>query len=367
LEEEVKFLFVYDYPVSEGLAIQHMNSFIKLAQALDRIFVLPNVGESHIGSCQTLPFNIYYSIDFLRQKYPKVTFITQMELIEWSRSQSEYTKVHHAYIEKGGINTFVEIDNIDYKSYNTTCLYKQLLINYNMTSYQKFHMGKGFWKLDIIREKFTKILIDNLQTEAQIMLMSYNMYLDFFPEEISYSIYSKDILVEADRIINKLQPFIAIYLNVEFNKSTQLESCARHLVEALKKFEHVFKIKNIYFTTINKGTSIYDILIEHQQDMMKTLNQKMSFNNLISMESFNKNLTDAENLQDFDYVNFIEDIKEFEGTGIYEILDKLVSINADYFLADLSGCPSIADSFRDHVVKARKTMIFNEGNQKLKN
>ncbi|CAG8730727.1 22129_t:CDS:2, partial [Dentiscutata erythropus] len=324
-EHKCNFLFVYDYPVSEGLAIQHMQSFIQLAQALDRIFVLPNI--------------------FLNNN-TKVMFITQQEFYEWTRSLDFALTTHHAYIEEDDSNSFVEAIN----------------------------------PLEKTRENFTRILIDKLNIETQLILMSYNTRETFSSNVIPYSIYSQDILLEANTIVDKLKPFVAIHLNVEFTDQNRLNPCTKLIIETLMNFGRDFGIQNIYFTTnkpLFNGSFIFDVLIEYQSEMMETLTQPMSFNTWNSMNSFN--IKDFEKLgirsfENSDYVmdingfeifDHIADVKEFEGTGIHEILDKLVSINAEYFLADLAECSSVTDSFKSQVIKTREIMI-NKGNKKLK-
>jgi hypothetical protein len=353
--DKCKFLFVYNQPDEESLANQHMSNFIQLAKELNRTMILTNVGDSRISSCKKFPFNFYYSIKSLLQEFPHVQFITQENFKKWTKLRHEKPSTQHIFIARGGKNSSIEIVNPSLDLIQKKHCLNQFEMKFNEDSiFKKIRTGKGFWRLDETRSQFSKFLIENLkEIDDEIILLNHDIRKPFFSKNLPRIDYSQRILQEAERIINDLQPFIAISWRLENTfSSSQLSGCIQRLMETLKKIKNSLGIENIYFTTD------YPILPGGQmENAMEILNSTIELNTWNTTNSFK--LLENNNI-------IKRHTREFNGGGIHKILDKLITINSDYFLTSPPGCGVNKDDFTLAVTSTRTEMV-NEGNERLLN
>ncbi|CAI2187902.1 20075_t:CDS:2 [Funneliformis geosporum] len=363
--DKCKFLFVYNHPDDETLANEHMRSFTQLAKALNRTMVLTNVGHSKISSCRNFPFNFYYSIESLLHVFPHVSFISQKNFKQWTRLRHEKPTTQHIFVAGGGVNSTINIVNPkSLESIQKTNCLDQFEMKFDEdTIFKKIRTGKGFWKLDETRSKFSKFLVDHLnEIDEEIILLNHDIRKPFFPGSLPKIDYSQLILQEADRIVNDLQPFIAIYWRSEnqIPPSSKLPECAQSLVETLKRIKTSLGIENVYFTTDYPISSRANNLSlnEDYHKTIEILNSTIKLNTWKTMNPF-KNLLENNIV--------LKNTKEFNGRGIHRILEKLIIINSDYFLSSPPGCgASYKDDFILSVTNARSGLM-NEGNERLLN
>ncbi|RIA82458.1 hypothetical protein C1645_788288, partial [Glomus cerebriforme] len=173
--------------------------------------------------------------------------------------------------------------------------------------------------------------------------------------------YSKKLVNIQQNITKKLGNYLAIHWRVENSNIRLMTKCSQNLVDWIKDFSRDHKIDNVYLATDYplrgnpQSASFYHITEEHHQ-AMRILNSTIDLNTWVSLNA----LDDYKNDQDKDIKN------ELEGSGIQGILDKLILINADWFVSGPKGCARTQSRYTRRIRHARERMI-KSGNTKIKN
>lgn len=142
------------------------------------------------------------------------------KISKWTKLRHEKPNTQHVYIARGG--THPTVSGITPKSSSLKLIQKKNCLNQfemkfdKRSTFKKIRTGKGFWRLDETRSQFTKFLINNLnEIDEEIILLNHDVRKPFFPKSLPKIEYSSMILQQADKTINDLQPFIAIYWRLE--------------------------------------------------------------------------------------------------------------------------------------------------------
>jgi hypothetical protein len=355
----------------ESQANMHFESSIQIAQRLNRTVILPNVGGSRMHVCRPFPFSFYYDVDGLQQIFPTVKFITQQDFMKWTKELEEKPDTFHAHIAPRGKPFIIEYDepNINYLN-NSECL-NQFNLKLNSTNsttiFKRIYLGVNV--LYPPTENYTKIenfMLRELQTNSKVLLMKHNLPMLLFNDTLNFPVipYSKNLISIQNNIMKKLGNYLAIHWRIENSNINLLSKCSQSLVSWIKNFTNEHQIDNIYFATDYplhgnyhkaQSASFYNIREEHHE-AIRTLNSTIKLNTWISLNA----LDDLKNDKD-------ERIKnELEGSGIQGILDKLILINADWFVSGPRGCARIQSKFTKRIRIAREK-LKNSGNTKIKN
>ncbi|CAG8750830.1 12082_t:CDS:1, partial [Racocetra persica] len=155
-------------------------------------------------------------------------------------------------------------------------------------------------------------------------------------------------------------PYIAIHWRMENGQPSLIPKCAKNLIKTVKKIQNQYGIKNVYLAAdfpLNSGRAQSDSfrkLSNFHKEAIKILglnnsfvnsSDHIKFNTWVSMDGLSQIRNDPK------YA------KEFKGPGIQGILDKLICINAKYFLRGPKGCARVTSSFTQAIIKERKMLI----------
>ncbi|CAH1760382.1 6089_t:CDS:2 [Entrophospora sp. SA101] len=351
-----KFLFAYYLPEQETKANANYRSFVTLAEKLDRIMVLTNVGNSRINSCQNLTFDFYYDVDELKKMYPDVKFITQQDFRDWSRERHKKPNTEHAYILPGDRNSTVELVNpYPDQLKEGFCLN---LFDFNLndkTIFKQFHTGAKFYREIKTHQMFSDLLVNNLITNVDVLLASHLIFHPLFPEIAPPIPYAKHFLEESKRVSTKLHPYIAVHWRMERATLSLLKECSTRLVEKIKDISLMYGIKNVYLATdypLTGGaqSSTFDLLTDLHHDAIRYLNSSVNVDNWVTMDVFG----DLRKNKTFD--------SEFSGAGMPGIVDKLICINSKFFLATPEGCGRQQSTFTTMIIDQRNETLLNLDN-----
>ncbi|GBC15666.2 hypothetical protein GLOIN_2v1762709 [Rhizophagus irregularis DAOM 181602=DAOM 197198] len=284
---QCKFLFVYSNSEPETKTnVQFINTFAHLANKLNRTLVLTNVGTSRIDSCNKFPFEFYYNIDYLKEKFPNLSLISQDNFQFWTNERIEKPNFHYLHLSSSSSSTssssnssndvpIVEDIQLDNDGGDINCL-KNFEMNYNNFN------------------PYQKILF-----RSDLLLKS------------SYH----SINHETWKINVALEPFVAIYWKmIDINDSKILSDSTDYPVS---------------LDFIQSSSSSYSFSYRqtrHYRRAIHLLNTTMTINTWYSLNAFDKIIRRKENLE------------EFKGKGITNILDKLVCTSSDYFITAPSEC-----------------------------
>ncbi|CAG8618825.1 2572_t:CDS:1 [Cetraspora pellucida] len=366
-----KFLFSYRLPEQETRANFHFQTMTELAEKLNRTMVLTNVGRSRISSCNQFPYNFYYNLDILQEKFPNVKFISQANFQQWAHERHKKPDVFHAYINTdktnepntfGFVEPFVEI------LLNKHCFNQfQLNMDDNM-SFKHVNIGPtGLWKTKHKNSIMSKYLISQLNMSTDVLLINHDLRSNLFLDgkEISPVPYANHLIKAANKVADELDSYIGIHWRMETGVTKPLTQCANKLVEWVNRMKKTANISNVYFATdypINgmgkAQSSTFHVVKKTHHDAVKILNSSMHLNTWMSTNSL-------EYLEEIPELSEILK-QEFEGPGVQGIMDKLILILSNYFVIGSEGCCRVHSSFTGRVIRSRMAMM-KAGNPRIKN
>nr|CAG8433136.1 655_t:CDS:2 [Entrophospora candida] len=406
---DCKFIFPYSVPEQESRANIHMRTLIQLAESLDRILVIPNVGSSRFAVNSPLPPTFYYDFNLLQKIFPNAKFVPQDEYKLWIENQPNHKKIIAEHIllkEVKDINavwlTKGDYEELQQQQNLQNGLYESFTIVKNSSYYKErmkfidnnkkilYKLNMNITKLKEVRiykvkevEKFGEFVIENLKSDSQILLVGVNMGRQMFLNMYEPIPYAEHIRNEALKIANQLNSsYIAIHWRMELVLPENLPNCAIELVKEIQQIRKDTGIKNVYLAT--------DFPIIYEKNGSISMNSKDIGNHAQSgtfhpitshhikamkiLISAIKDIKTWKSLDGFGYLKYIgkeeenkENIlfKELQGAGVQGILDKLVCINSNYFLSGPNGCCK-SSSYTRQIEATRKQLLI-EGNKNILN
>ncbi|CAG8779323.1 20943_t:CDS:1, partial [Racocetra persica] len=222
------------------------------------------------------------------------------------------------------------------------------------------------------REEMLKLVINSLKT-PQMMDYEVIMILNksprvIFPEVNNVIPYAPHIINQSKDIRRTLKKYIAIHWRMEEGDPDLMPKCAERLIKKVKAVKKKHKIKNVYLATdfpINGGEAqsrtFHKISDSHKKaieilglnldssaknnsNLRQDRQDQIIFNTWVSMNGFSLIRNDSK------YES------EFNGAGIHGILDKLVCIDANYFLSGPIGCARLDSSFT-RAIRAKRKLL----------
>ncbi|CAG8509126.1 2751_t:CDS:1 [Cetraspora pellucida] len=372
--DKCKFLFTYTVEEQESQSNRHFESLIQIAQQLGRTMVLTNVEKSRISSRNHFPFNFYYNVDELSKEFPQVKFILQCEFQKWAEERYNKSDTIHVVLEnsKSNPNYTVqydtpyidelvkeyEMDRFNLKLDNST-IFKRISIGTNGRSPRKG--GKN--------NDLKNFLSEELESNAEVMLITQKGIRGPIFERLTPIPYASHITNAASNLTNQLKPYIAIHWRMESAKLNLMPKCAESLVTYLRNLSLTTGITTIYLATDyplaeykNKTaqSETFSHIYEEHHTAMKILNSSLNINTWVSTHAL-------------DYLQLTLDptkkellLKELSGGGIQGIFDKLILIQADYFIGGPKNCCRYLSTYTLQVEEARMQLLKNNGTIKNK-
>ncbi|CAG8533919.1 8527_t:CDS:2, partial [Racocetra fulgida] len=317
-----KFLFSYRIPEQETRANFHLQTMTELAEKLNRTMVLTNVGLSRINSCNQFPYNFYYNMGMLQEKFPNMKFISQADFQQWTLERHKKPDVFHAYINTDKMNqpnTFAFVEPFVETLLNEHCLNQfQLNMNDNV-SFKHVNIGPtSLWRTKQKNSIMLKYLTSQLNLSTDVLLINHDLRSNLFLDgkEVSPVPYANHLIKAAYKPLTK---------------------CANKLVKWVNQTKKTANISNVYFATdypINgmgkAQSSTFRVVKKEHHDAVKILNSSMHLNTWKSTNSL-------EYLEELPELSKIIQ-KEFEGPGVQGIMDKLILVLSNYFVIGSEGC-----------------------------
>ncbi|CAG8567840.1 7976_t:CDS:2 [Gigaspora margarita] len=359
-EKICKFVFPYFHPEQESRANIHARLYTQLAKPINRTIVISNVGSSRVQACSKYPFDFYYDMKTFKNFYPGARFITQEKFLKWIQERKIKPTAQHFWMIQDGRK-----DTLSYREKKVKGLYKGVEMgrreknrycldkfDLNITDYKEFHTGiKELNEFD--RKVMFNLVINSLKSppiaESDVIMILNRSPREVFPTIDKVIPYSPRIIKQSKSIINKLKPYIAIHWRMERGDPELMPQCAKRLVQTVKKIKKRYGIKNVYFASdfpLNGGkaqSQTFHQISKSHKEAIKILKQ-IKFDTWISLGGFSQIRNDPR------YET------EFKGSGIHGILDKLVCINAKYFLKGPEGCARTSSTFTSIIVEEREKL-----------
>ncbi|CAG8753675.1 26921_t:CDS:2 [Dentiscutata erythropus] len=356
-EKDCRFLFIYYHSGQESKANIHLKTFSHIAGILDRTMVLTNVGRSRIESCNQFPFEFYYNLNALRNLFPKVNFISQLDFENWSRNRFKKPTIQHLHLSHDDslMPILEQVNPIIEPVTHINCFNKFDLKFDNIAKFQRISINSEVLLQVNDGNDSSTLLIKNLMdSDAEILLIKDDIGKEILTQTHSAIPYANHIIKEALRIKVALKSYVAVYWRMEGVNPKSLPECAKQLSNTLQYIREIHGISNVYLSTdypisteLNDPFSQFSHLTEYYNQAMKILNSTTDINiySRISFDTFGK------------LRNRIGNNDEFIATdGVQRILDRIVCIGADYFLSGPANCCEQLNTFIRTVINARNEL-----------
>ncbi|CAJ0904053.1 8307_t:CDS:2, partial [Entrophospora sp. SA101] len=285
----------------ETKANSHIRSFIQLAESLDRILVISNVGSSRFAASLPLSPTFYYDFNLLKKMFPNAKFVPQEEYKSWIKKQPNYKKITAEHILL--TEERPQQQNKQNKHYEST--YEPI--------------------------PYAEHIINEASKIANRLESSY----------------------------------IAIHWRMEGALQENLPNCARKLVKKIQGIRKNTGIKNVYLATdvpitCEKNGSLSINFQSVDNKAQSSTFHNITFYHIKALEILSSaiDIKTWKSLNAFDYLKYIGKekknkrnplVKELNGPGVQGILDKLVCINSNYFLSGPEGCCRVRSSYTKQI------------------
>jgi hypothetical protein len=366
-EKTCRFMFPYFIPEQETRANLHIRSLTFLAESLNRIMILPNVGNSRLNCCAKFPFEFYYDLEKMKEMFPNIKFMTQETFKEWTKELLIKPDTLHTWFIEDGRNDSYSIRDHDQIAvepgvrYEKKILYKLCIDQFDLkiSDYLEFHTGRGHIKN--LEHKMFNFFTENLKDiKSPVILIRNRSRKQMFPLIEEPIPFAPHIIKQAIEIRNKLQPYFCIHWRMEQGILEKMPKCAEKLIKTINKLKVTEGINNIYLATDypllggkSASDTFYSIRKEHRI-AIQMLNSTFDINTWVSLNAFK---------------NFRNDKRydsEFISSGIHGILDKLTCIQSDYFISGPKDCCRIRSTYTKLIGEARKNLI-DGGDTRIRN
>ncbi|RHZ86449.1 hypothetical protein Glove_51g79 [Diversispora epigaea] len=362
-----KFLFMYKTIErkfdDEFNAQRHFQMFINFTRQLNRIMVLPNVGESHISVCGKHSFKFYYSIENLKEMYPDVSFMLQSDFLRWTKER--YIKpsvIQTTIIERRGNGKHSLqpqlVDVEDLKDRN--CL-REFNFDYETVESNIITLEGKYWDTPDHLKETNEFMINNMMSDVEVILFDHNLNFNNYVQEKTEPIkYSNSVMKKVSDIFDHLDPYIAIHWKMEQGEQKNMVMCAEGLIREIKKLKSRHNILNIYLATDyplrNNLKQFYSFqnITRHHDKAIKTLKRKIKFKSWLS---FNPQDPNGRNIG----------YKSFAESGIPGIIDKLVCTRAKIFLTAPPSCKNINSDYSKDIIQGREKLLEENENEEFIN
>ncbi|CAG8612483.1 15338_t:CDS:1 [Acaulospora morrowiae] len=349
----------------------HFMSFAQIAERLNRTLVLTNVGNSRIQACRKHPFGFYFDVEEFRHRFPNVRMITQSDFRQWTIDRKRKPETYWSWIQPRDTPFKVEY----LKPYpkilkGKECLKQFKFVLNHKTVFKKIFLGVNFlWTQSEMDIAVTKFMLQQLNVTKEVLLLEHRLPKLLFkdPQKVPPIPYAKQLVQSAANVSDFIRPYVGIHWRMEQGDPKMMPKCARRLVKYLESLKERTSIERVYLATDYpligskshkaQSSTFRDLGPKHHEAfgiLTKYLNESKRMHTWVSTNVLGY-LPMDEGLMD-----------EFRESGIQGIADKLMLINATWFVSGPKGCARTSSTFTKRIKDFRRRMLEG-GNKKLWN
>ncbi|KAI9012636.1 hypothetical protein CLU79DRAFT_769441 [Phycomyces nitens] len=346
---------------------------------VNRTIVLPNVKNSRLGACLRHPFDFYYSNSWGKQNKDHFNTITMADFTAWL---TERKALGHAGINR---NIHIRVDPTTGNPYMSpqNCL-DPLLAPRDLPDrllLMKEHRQPEL-RLDIERQVFEFLTEDQ---DIEVLGLFYDRRYPFVHHPLSNLPipYNERVTGFADQIASSLGPYRAVHWRTEtLEPAENLVECAQTLVDKLTSeigedgmphklflltdYPHTFSEQAIY-SAISKNitdptqmrsasaTFTLKMLTTHHHKAMAYLYSHVPVRVTSLEETRNSHMGPPP--ANWTSISVPNEVGK-QDSGLLGIVDKLLAMRADSFLAGVPHVCGRSSSFTTQIVEARKEAML---------
>ncbi|KAK0500079.1 hypothetical protein EDD18DRAFT_1148350 [Armillaria luteobubalina] len=342
-----RFLFPVRISEQESKARSHLAQIIQLSKVLNRTLVLPKVGKSRMGACQALDFEVYYDVEMLGADV--------ISLDEFQRGSSRQSAQILTLAWKASPNvtspsmTIDEI-NVHLVQNDVSSLPECLRTQFGTLDFRGFdavYLNPSRLKKLIFKELVA--IVQTYQGDPDVLVVNYDLRYPIFPASSTLQLaYSPSLLSLASRLAPQ-EEYVMVHWRMESVPHDALSQCAYALIDAL----HSAGIRKVWFasdypyalrgprlTATRKSSTFRDFGERHTEAVD------------VLLGAFDQ----GGDLQGFEILELGERLEGSEplmaDSGVLGILDKLIGMNASFFLSAAPGCGR-KSSFTRQIIDGR--------------
>ncbi|KAK0223585.1 hypothetical protein IW262DRAFT_1295336 [Armillaria fumosa] len=345
-----RFLFPVRISEQESKARSHLAQIIQLAKALNRTVVLPKVGKSRMGACQSLDFDTYYDVEKLRLAGADV-----ISLEDFQRGSSRQSAQILTLAWKASPNMtspLVTIDkiNVHLVQNDISSLPECLGTQFGTLDFRGFdavYLNPSKLKKLIFKELVA--IVQTYQGEPDVLVVNYDLRYPIFPASSTLQLaYSPSLLSLASRLAPQ-EEYVMVHWRMESVPHDALSQCAYALIDAL----HSADIRKVWFASdypyALRGPRL---AATRKSSTFKDFGDRHTEAVDILLGAFD----DGGDLQGFEILELEERLEGSEplmaDSGVLGILDKVIGMKASFFLSAAPGCGR-KSSFTRQIIDGR--------------
>ncbi|GAA5807284.1 hypothetical protein MFLAVUS_000641 [Mucor flavus] len=379
-KDRCKFLLPITITEQESKAQLHFRQLAFMAGKIGRTIVLPNVYNSHFGSCLPNTFDFYYDKSWLDTNQNRFHYITMKDFKLWISERQEAGVVptgQEIYMQRSQRSRLLKNikncfrDAFDFsgrptvnyqildrpvppKNMNLTDIIMKLLSD---EARQHEYIDQSLINADFPHVETPPVDVINLFYDRRYQFMS-NKKVN---EPISYNKRWVDI---ANNIASELKPYIAIHWRMErLEPVSNLLPCAINLVNDIQKLEgqsnevhpHVFLLTD-YPHLLNSTGAVPESksflskeLKPHHHEAIQYLYQHLN----ITLTTIQDQKIHYDQLPKHNWNLIGIDTEEINDRSVLGIIDKLVAMKAQWFFAGEPGVCAKSSSFTGRISSSR--------------
>ncbi|KAG1445004.1 hypothetical protein G6F56_010070 [Rhizopus delemar] len=329
----------------------HFRQLAFLAGKIGRTIVLPNVQHSHIGACLAYPFSFYYNEKtWLKSTRKHFDSITMQDFQAWLEERKK------AGTQPTGQEIYIQ------GSQKSKLLYKKKNCFQNsfdftdrpIANYQLADISHPSKKDGNVTQIMMSLLSDEARehehlgtqnTPVDVINLYYDRRFKFIEGATAQRPipYSPHLVKTADKISHQLEPYVAIHWRMErLEPTTNLVPCAHDLVEKVKRLG----ISNVFLLTdyphlLNTPGAKPESSSFHPNQLKAAHHRAIRY----VYQQLNVTLTAASDPSLPNLPWQLVPVNTENDQSVLGIIDKLVALKAQYFLAGEPGVCAKSSSF----------------------
>ncbi|CDH58847.1 hypothetical protein RO3G_11163 [Lichtheimia corymbifera JMRC:FSU:9682] len=373
--DQCRFMLPIAITEQESKAQEHFRQLAFLSGKLDRTIVLPNVHSSHLGACRHFPFSFYYGDQWLENNKRFFNYITRDDFREWIAERTEAL---------GNMPTSQEVvvdinPNFHFLDKADNC-FKHLL-DYTDRPRHRFTLEDPEMFSKRIGN-YTDILLNVLGDEARgrdyqgagnehldVISLFYDRRFGYIEEpQVHVPLtYNQRWINLADQIAERLQPFVAIHWRMErLEPVSNMVPCAESLVtkvqaiesehnEPLKLFlltDYPHLLRSSVATPESMSFKLSELTQDHH-DAIEYVYERLDVT-VTTLQKENQPIPYHELPAEHWNIITVPPYAKPPDMSVLGIVDKLVAMRAQYFLAGKPAVCAKSSSFTKRIATQRQ-------------
>ncbi|KAI8329300.1 hypothetical protein BC941DRAFT_443169 [Chlamydoabsidia padenii] len=370
----------------------HFRQLAFLSGLVNRTVVLPNVGGSRLGACLAHDFEFYYSRKWAIEHQEHFQHITMSDFKQWLIERQAIDRPATSQ----SMHIHVNLRGHAVEPTNCFATPQQHLLNMIGLPERRLYLNetanplKRLYYQDAVKDFFSGVyrdadtgesVHDQITDKIEVLSVYYDRRFPFVhnPAAEEPIPYSDQVTLQADRIAKELSPYWAVHWRTErVEPASNLVKCAHSLVDyihtrssimpssqptlfLLTDYPHVFNEKDVNEAIIKNGTSRKlkpasasfsptSLTIHHHQAIRYVYRHlQVHVTHLATAQEQQRRIVSPANwtVMPISYQVARHD------SGWLGILDKLLAMRADGFLAGAPGVCGRKSSFTNQIMQQR--------------